>query len=63
MDMELQIEPIVSKAEIWELACLHADAGDQTPHRNPHPPATQAHHTYEVYFWQRRRWLDGEETS
>ena len=63
MDMEMQIEPIVGKAEIWEIAAADADEGAQTPHRNPYPPGTQAHHTYEVYFWQRRRWLDGEETA
>lgn len=61
--MEMHVEPIVSKDEIWVLAAGHADAGDQTPHRNPYPPDMQAHRTYELYFWERVRWLNGEETS
>lgn len=63
MDMEMQIEPIVCKDEIWVTASRHADEGDQTPRQNPYPPGTQAHHTYEVYFWQRVRWLAGEESG
>lgn len=58
----MHVEPIVSKDEIWVLASQHADEGDQVPHRNPHPPGTQAYLTYEVYFWERVRWLSGEES-
>lgn len=59
--MEMQVEPIVSKDEIWQVACQHADGGEVTPHRNPYLPGSTSHHTYETYFWQRRRWLDGED--
>lgn len=63
MDMEMQVEPIVAKAVIQEKARDHADAGDATPIRNPYPPGTHAHHSYEIYFWERVRWLAGEETE
>lgn len=60
MDAEPQIEPLVSKDEIWVAAKQAADARQCVHESNPFPQRTQAHLTFETYYWQRMRELDGE---
>lgn len=62
MDTALQVEPLVCKDEIWRLAAEAADKQQCIHESNPFPQGTQAHNTYQHYYWQRVRWLDGEES-
>lgn len=61
MDTALQIEPLVSKDEIWRVASEAADKQLCIHESNPFPYGTHAHNTFELYYWQRKRWLDGED--
>lgn len=63
MDMEVQIEPIVSKAEIWERAKDAAEKQLCIHESNPFPEGMQAHSTYQLFYWQRERELNGETYS
>lgn len=61
MDLAIHVEPIVSKDEIWRAASEAADKQQCIHESNPFPYGTQAHVTFQIYYWQRVRELNGEE--
>lgn len=63
MDMEMQIEPIVSKDDIWVAARKAADEQRSIHDSNPYPEGTRAHNQFQLFYWQRERELNGEETA
>lgn len=60
MDIEMQIEPIVSKDEIRRLAYEAADLQQSIHDSNPYPEGTRAHNCYQLCYWERERELNGE---
>lgn len=63
MDMELQIEPIVSRDEIMRRAREAAERCQSVHDSNPYLPGTQAHRHFQRDYWERDRELCGDEAA
>lgn len=63
MDMEMQVEPIVGKDEIRSKAFAAADQQLSIHDSNPYPDGTRAHRCFQLCYWERQRWLSGEDSA
>lgn len=62
MDMEMQIEPIVSREEIRQQAQQASEQQMSLHQANPYPAGTKAHQQFEHDFWEHELWLCGQAT-
>lgn len=63
LEMEMQVEPIVGKDEIRHLANEAADKQLSIHDSNPYPDGTRAHRCFQLCYWERQRWLSGEDSA
>lgn len=63
LEMEMQVEPIVSKDEIRRRAFEAADKQLSIHDSNPYPGGTRAHFSFQHCYWERQRWLSGEDSA